>query len=105
MNQQYSYNANGSPLSQNEMEKDVVDSAKRRYDNAKRIYVPNVNINGSQTRKLEGLRYDYERKLKNYKKYLNSKGGNSKEGNSKGGSRRRSTRKSRSTRMRKSRRV
>jgi hypothetical protein len=100
MNQQYSYNANGSPLSQNEMEKDRVNSAKRRYDNAKRMYVPNVNINGSQTRKLEGLRYDYERKLKNYKKYLNSKGGNSK-----GGSRRRSTRKSRSTRMRKSRRV
>ena len=100
MNQQYSYNANGTPLSQNEMEKDVVDSAKRRYDNAKRMYLPNVNINGSQTRKLEGLRYDYERKLKNYKKYLNSKGGNSK-----GGSRRRSTRKSRSTRMRKSRRV
>ena len=97
-NQQYSYNANVEPLSQNEMEKEVVNAAKRRYNNAARRYLPSVNINGSQAKRVEDSRKEYERKLKNYEEYLQSK---------KGGIRRtRKAKKTRSARrFRKSRRV
>jgi len=93
--QPHSYNANVEPLSQNEMAKEVVNAAKRRYNNAARMYLPSVNINGSQAKGVEDSRKEYERKLKKYEEYLQSK---------KGGIRR--TSKAKKTRKaRKSRRV